>query len=450
LHEKCSGEGVPARRRGEHYEAHRHAAAYKFLAVVSLISLILLTSSLLISLFEPPLPYRILDRGKEPLESPQLLDVLSATAGGWISNGNAVQVLTNGDRFYAAELAAIREAQHFIHIECYIFQQGRVSDQILHALEERARAGVAVRMVVDAVGSAGYPDRRFATLRQAGGRVAWYHRVRWYSWPRANNRTHRELLVVDGTTGFAGGAGFADQCLYDQGNDRRWRDTVLRVEGGAAAGLEGTFSENWLEASGEMLVAAQYYPHPAARGNATALVVTSSPTSGRSSEARVLVQTLIAKAVHSIEITNPYFLPDKSLRQELANAIGRGVNVRILVPGSKNDHLLTRRSSRALYGDLLLAGAHIFEYQPSMIHAKTIAIDGLWAVAGSTNFDLRSFALNDELNLAIPDPEVAKRLESDFADDLKVSRQISYEEWKKRPVRERVEERIGWLFEKQE
>ena len=123
-----------------------------------------------------------------------------------------------------------------------------MSDQILHALEERARAGVTVRMVLDAVGSAAYPDRRFTALRQAGGRVAWYHRVRWYSWPRANNRTHRELVVVDGMIGFAGGAGFADQWLYDQGHDMRWRDTVLRVEGGVTTGLNGTFSKNWLEA----------------------------------------------------------------------------------------------------------------------------------------------------------------------------------------------------------
>jgi cardiolipin synthase len=240
-------------------------------------------------------------------------------------------------------------------------------------------------------------------------------------------------------SGSQGGAGFADQWLYDQGHDPRWRDTVLRLEGGAAAGLDGTFSENWLEASGEMLVAPQYYPPAAPRGSATTLVVTSSPTSGRSSEARVLIQTLIAKAAHSIEITNPYFLPDKSLRQELAAAVRRGVDVRLLVPGPKADHLLTRRSSRALYGDPLRAGA-----------PKTIVIDGLWALAGSTNLDSRSFTLNDELNIGIPDRTVATQLESDFENDLKVSRQISYQEWKSRPIWEWAEERLGWLLEKEQ
>jgi cardiolipin synthase len=436
--------------RDSHHQAHRHARAFKFLAVLSIIALVLQTSLLFISLFEPPLLYKIADPGNEPLDSEEFLRVLSAVTGGWESMGNAAEVLTNGDHFYAAELDAIQHAQRFVHIECYIFQKGRVSDRILHALEERARAGVEVRMVIDAVGSTAYPDSRFAALRQAGGRVAWYHPVRWYSWPRANNRTHRELMVVDGTIAFAGGAGFADQWLYSERRDPKWRDTVVRIEGDTATGIEATFSENWLEASGELLVAPMYYPRPAARGGATALVVTSSPTAGRSSEARVLVQSLIAKAVHSIHITNPYFLPDENLRRELAGAVRRGVDVTIVVPGAKNDHLLTRRSSRALYGDLLQAGARIFEYQPSMIHAKITLIDGLWSVAGSTNFDSRSFALNDEVNVAIRDSGVAQRFEQDFRNDLEVSRRISYDEWKHRPIWERLQERLGWLLENEE
>ncbi len=417
---------------------------------MSLIALVLQTSLVFISLFEPPLAYQIADRGEEPLDSTEFRRVLSAVTGGWSSEGNAVEVLTNGDQFYAAELAAIRGARHFVHIECYIFQQGRVTDQILNALEERARAGVEVRLVIDAVGSASYPDSRFTALRRAGGRVAWYHRVRWYSWPRANNRTHRELTVVDGTIGFAGGAGFDDQWLYDRGRRKKWRDTMVRVEGGAATGLEATFSENWLESSGEMLVAPKYFPQAGWHGGTPALVVTSSPTTGRSSEARVLFQTLIAKAAHSIHITNPYFLPDKHLRRELSDAVQRGVDVTILVPGAKSDHLLTRRSSRALYGDLLRAGARIFEYQPSMIHAKITLIDGLWAVVGSTNFDSRSFGLNDEVNIAMPDAAVAQRLERDFENDLKSSRPVSYQQWKRRPIWERAQERLGWLIENEE
>jgi cardiolipin synthase len=438
------------RPRDRHHQARQHATAFKVLAVLSLIALVFQSSLIFISLFEPPLPYEVANSGDEPLGSPEFLRVLAAVTGGWVSDGNAVEVLTNGDRFYPAELAAIKGAKRFVHIECYIFHQGRVSDEVLNALEERARAGVEVRMVIDSIGSTSYPDGRFTRLRQAGGRVAWYHLVRWYSWPRANNRTHRELMIVDGVVGFAGGAGFADQWRYTEGHDPQWRDTMVRFEGGAATGLEATFSENWLEASGEMLVAPEYYPPASARGSVKALAVTSSPTTGRSSEARVLLQTLIAKATRSIHITNPYFLPDKSLRRELVKAVTRGVDVTILLPGTKADHLLTRRSSRALYGDLLKGGARIFEYQPAMIHAKITLIDGLWAVVGSTNFDSRSFGLNDEINVAMPDAGVAARLEQDFDNDLKSSRRISYEQWQRRPFWQKIEEKLGWVIQKEE
>jgi cardiolipin synthase len=255
---------------------------------------------------------------------------------------------------------------------------------------------------------------------------------------------------VDGTVGFAGGAGFADQWLFQVGHDPQWRDTMIRVEGEAAAGLDGTFSENWLESSGEVLAAPQYFPAGPGAGESNALVVTSSPMAGRSTEARVLLETLFAKSTARIHITNPYFLPDKSLRRELVNAVRRGVEVTILVPGAKADHLLTRRSSRALYGDLLRGGARIFEYEPSMIHAKIALVDGKWAVVGSTNLDSRSFGLNDEVNVAIPDPAVVARLEQDFSRDLGRSSQMSYDEWKRRPFWEKIQEWFGSLIQKEQ
>jgi cardiolipin synthase A/B len=336
-------------------------------------------------------------------------------------------------------------------LECYIIQQGKLADQLIPALEERAQAGVKVRMVIDAVGSTAFPDSRFDRLRSLGGRVSWYHPLRWYSWPRANNRTHRELLIVDGKVGFAGGAGLADQWLYGSGKDLRWRDTMVRVEGEAATGLAATFAENWLESSGEMLMSPEYFPSYRSAGNIQALVVTSSPTTGRSTEARILFQSFVAKAAKSIHINNPYFMPDKSLRQELVKAVReRKVDVTIVVPGKKNDHLLTRRSSRLLYGDLLRAGARIFEYQPAMIHAKCMIVDGVWSVLGSTNLDSRSFGLNDEVNVAFPDRAVAERLEQDFQNDLRQSREITYDEWKRRPLWEKLQELVGWLLINQE
>jgi cardiolipin synthase len=439
------------RPRDEHHKAHKHARAFKVLAVLSLIALILQSSMLLVALFEDPLPYAITDPGPETIGSAAFTRTLSAITFGGLYGHNQVDVLTNGDAFYAAELAAIGAARRFVHIECYIFQQGRLTDQFIQALEERARAGVEVRMVIDAVGSTAFPDSRFQRLREAGGRVSWYHPIRWFTWPRANNRTHREVLIVDGTVGFAGGAGFADQWQYGTRRDPRWRDTLVRVEGEAATGLNVTFAENWLESSGEMLVNPAFFPFRAGPGETNALVVTSSPTTGRSTEARMLFQTLIAKAAGSIHLTTPYFLPDKSLRQELVKAVReRKVEVTVIVPGTKNDHLLTRRSSRSLCGDLLRAGARIFEYQPAMVHAKTMIVDGRWAVVGSTNLDSRSFGLNDEVNVAMPDPTVARRLEQDFQNDLRQSRQVSYEQWKRRPIWEKAAEWFGWLLLNQE
>jgi cardiolipin synthase len=429
----------------------KHTRGYKVLAVFALIALVLQTSLVLITLFEQPLAYQIADAGNEPLDSAEFLRVLTAVTWGSQSSGNRVQVLTNGEQFYRAELQAMKRARQFIHIECYIFQKGRVTDEIVQVLEERATNGVEVRLVIDAVGSTAYLDRRFDPLRRAGGRVAWYHPVRWYTWPRANNRTHRELTVIDGQVAFVGGAGFADQWRYADGRNPEWRDTMVQIEGGAVLGLQTTFTENWLEAAGEMLLAPKYFQPQTARGATEAVVVTSSPTQGRSSESRVLLQSLFAKARRNIHITSPYFLPDKNLRRELVRAVReRGVEVSIVVPGSKSDHFLTRRSSRALFGDLLRSGVRIFEYQPSMIHAKIALIDGLWAVVGSTNFDARSFVLNDEVNVAMRDPDVVKRLADDFTKDVEHSRPVSYAEWKGRPPWEKAQEWLGWLIESQQ
>jgi cardiolipin synthase len=290
-----------------------------------------------------------------------------------------------------------------------------------------------------------------------GGRVEWYHPLGLLTLPRINNRTHRELLIVDGRVGFIGGAGIADHWLLDQkkllgkGKKRRWRDTMFRVEGKAVMNLQSTFAENWLEASGEVITGKHYFPFCEASGRMRVMVVNSSPSAGRSTRARMLYQTLLAAAQKSIHITTPYFLPDRSARAEMIRAIkDRGVKVTIITPGRHADHLLTRRSSRRLYGELLEAGAEIYEYKPSMIHTKTMVIDGLWSVVGSTNFDNRSFGLNDEVNLAAFDPGLAGRIEEDFARDKARSRAVSLREWRRRSVFERAHELFGWLLERQQ
>jgi cardiolipin synthase A/B len=226
---------------------------------------------------------------------------------------------------------------------------------------------------------------------------------------------------------------------------------MFRLEGTAVAGLQSTFAENWLEASGEILFHADYFPALEIRGQSSVMVIDSAPSAGRSTSARALYQTLLASARKTIHITTPYFLPDESMRGEIIRAVReRGVAVKIITSGKKSDHRVTRSSSRRLYGDLLRGGATIYEYGTTMIHTKSLVIDGLWSVVGSTNMDSRSFGLNDEVNLAVMDARVAARLLEDFDRDLSQSRAISYDEWRRRPIIERFEELFGWVIERQQ
>lgn len=419
--------------------------------VIALIAIVAQGFLLFLALFEPGLDYRIRTPVSAALDSDTFLRMLEALTDAKLNRGCRVEPLPNGELYYETELEAIRNARHHINLEAYIFQKGRVAARFLEALTDRARAGVRVNLTLDAVGSFASWDSYFRELRAAGGRVQWYHPLRWPTVARFNNRTHRELIIIDGRTGFIGGAGVADHWLYGQKGERRWRDSMFRVEGEAVLSLQATFAENWLEASGEILAGDGYFPPSEASGETLALVVNSSPSMGRSTRARMLFQTLLASAQKSILITTPYFLPDRSAREEMVRAIReRQVDVQIITPGQHADHLLTRRSSRRLYGDLLRAGARIFEYKPAMIHAKTMVVDGVWSVVGSTNFDNRSFGLNDEVNLASFDAELAARISEDFRRDQSESKEISYEEWQRRPLTERLYEQLGRLLERQQ
>ncbi len=386
-----------------------------------------------------------------PLNSGEFQRLMELLCDAHLHPKSRIEVLTNGEQFYEAELEAMRKAKHSINLEAYIFQKGKVTRRFLEVLTDRAKAGVQVRLVLDAIGSFASWNSYFADLTAAGGKVQWYHGFRWLNLFRLNNRTHRELLIVDGEVGFIGGAGFGDHWLISRTKMPRWRDTMFRVTGEAVSGLQATFAENWLEASEEILTDPSFYECHEEEAGTTALVINSSPAAGRATRARILFQTLFAAARESIHITTPYFLPDKGVRDELVRAIKeRGVKVRIVVPGRRSDHLLTRRSSRRLYGDLLKAGAEIYEYEPAMIHTKSLIVDGMWSVIGSTNMDPRSFGLNNEVNLAACSESLAARLQEDFARDMAASRQVNYKEWKRRPVTERFHEWFGWLLERQQ
>jgi cardiolipin synthase len=326
---------------------------------------------------------------------------------------------------------------------------------MLGALAERARAGVAVRVVVDRIGSLSTPNRYFRPLREAGAQVRWYQPIAWYTLKRFNNRTHRDLLIVDGTVGYVGGVGVADYWVDTRAPGCPWRDTAIRVTGDFVRGLQTSFAENWLESAGEILPEGEFSlpqdepPEVLPPGSGEGFVVNSTPSAGRSTRARMLFQVLLASARERIQITSPYFLPDRSLVAELARAVRRGVEVSVLTPGAWNNHPIARLASRRRYGRLLEAGVRIHEYQPAMIHAKVLVVDGQWSVLGSTNFDSRSFGLNDEVNVAILDRGLAGRLQADFAGDLSRSRPIRLEEWRRRPLGEKLASLAARLVERQ-
>ena len=336
--------------------------------------------------------YKLMNAEEMPAnESDRFLEVVEALADAELNRTGDVEVLTNGPSFYPAELEAIRGAKQSVNLEAYIFAKGEIATQYVQALTERATAGVRVNMVIDAFGSAGTGKAFFKLLENVGGKVRWYNGPRWYSLMHLDNRTHRELMIVDGKVGFIGGAGIADQWYCGTHGQPRWRDSAVRIEGEAVYNLQATFAENWLAASGELLIGEEYFPQIHNEHELVSLVVNSTPTVGGSTRARILFQLLLASAKRSISITTPYFLPDKGIMEELCHAVERGLRVRILVPGRKSDHAVTRSTSRAGYGPLLKAGAEVYEYQTAMIHAKVLCVDDLWVVVGSTNFDNRSF-----------------------------------------------------------
>ncbi len=421
----------------------------KTFRMLSAIALVLVTAWFLLALFKPNLRYKV-QPPAAALDSKEFWRMLESLADSRLQYNNRIQVLPNGENYYEAELKAIAQAQHSIHLEMYIFYGDEIGKRFVAALAERARAGVQVRMVVDAIGSMNTSKDFFKPVTDAGGKIEWYHPVRWYNWDRANNRTHRELIVIDGQRGFVGGAGVADHWLHDKEKMPRWRDTMVFIEGPAVGALQGTFVENWLEASGEVISDPGFFPIIEGQGDSPAMVVNSSASAGGSTRARVLFQTLLASAKSTIYMSTPYFLPDGDARDELVRAVKRGVQVKIITPGKKSDHAVTRSSSRRLYGDLLQNGVEIYEYQPTMIHAKILIVDGKWSVVGSTNMDNRSFELNDEVNLAAFDGAMSEQLTADFMNDLKSSRRITYEEWKNRPFWERFTEAFGWLIERQQ
>ncbi len=376
-------------------------------------------------------------------EDPRHSAYVAALVGAALSRGNRYDVLTNGDQIFPAMLDAIGQAKRRISFETYIYDKGEVADRFTAALEQAARRGVHVNMVVDSVGASGMKAKDIKRLEAAGCTVGSFHSLNWYNLEEVNYRTHRKILVVDGEVGFTGGAGVADHWLGNAQDKEHWRDTQVRMHGPVVRLVEGAFYENFFETAG--IVAPQLDdPKTEEDDVGHSLVLRSSPTGG-SNDLKRLYLLGIASARRSIDITSPYFVTDESTEWSLKDAVDRGVKIRILVEGDKTDAMPVKYASREAYDRLLSMGIEIYEYQPTMMHTKTLVVDGAWSMFGSANFDNRSLELNDELNVAVSDRDLAKRFLDDFEQDLRVSSRLELSTWRRRSVLEKSRE-LFWSY----
>jgi cardiolipin synthase len=374
---------------------------------------------------------------------------MGALLGPPLTSGNRVQTLLNGDEIFPAMLEAIRSATKTITFETYIYWSGAIGKSFADALSERARSGVKVHVILDWLGSQKMDEDQIAAMRKAGVEVEKYHPPHWYTLNRLNNRTHRKLLVVDGKVGFTGGVGIADKWSGHAQDADHWRDTHYRIEGPAVAQMQAAFMDNWTKMTGRVMHTADYFPALAGTPDGESAQVFESSVEGGSESMHLMYLLSIAAASKTVHLSMAYFAPDDIALAMLVDALRRGVKVQIILPGPITDAELVQDASRAQWGALLRAGAEIYEYQPTMYHCKVLVVDGLWTSVGSTNFDNRSFRLNDEANLNVYGAEVARRQIADFEQDLKRSRRVTLAEWEARPWTTKLWEHTVALFNPQ-
>ncbi|WP_028997917.1 cardiolipin synthase [Azohydromonas australica] len=381
-------------------------------------------------------------------DDPQFRRSMSVLLGPPLLEGNRVQELLNGDQIFPAMLEAIHGAKHSITFETFIYWKGEIGDRFAESLAERARSGVKVHVLLDWVGSIKMEDRYLQQMKDAGVEIERYHKPHWSHLARLNQRTHRKVLVIDGHVGFTGGVGIADEWQGQAQDKDHWRDSHFRVEGPVVAQMQAVFADNWIKATGRVLHGDDYFPALPPAGEQPAQMFSSSPTGG--SESMHLMYLLaITSARHTIHLSSSYFVPDSLAVQALVDARKRGVRVRIITPGPNIDTETVRRASRARWGPLLEAGVEIAEFQPTMFHCKVLVVDSLLVSVGSTNFDNRSFRLNDEANLNVLDANFARRLVAVFDQDWQRSKQVNFQAWRQRPWPEKLIEHAAALLRTQ-
>ena len=365
-----------------------------------------------------------------------------------LTHGNAARQMLNGDGTYPQLWTDLRSAKRTITVQMYYSQPGAVADTMAEVLKERARAGVRVLFVLDAFGSQNLTQEWAEGLRAAGVELELLRELHWYSLHNAADRSHVRVVVIDGEIGYTGGFGLADYWLGGGRRKDQWRETNVRFEGPAVMGLQAAFAAAWAECTGELISGDIFFPKKSFKpteGGVTAGLFFSSPTTG-STPAERFIALSIASARKSLYVANSYFVPDDDFRKLLKLARARGVDVRILTVSKETDVKTTWWAGRSRYEELLRAGIRIYEYQPTMMHAKTFIVDGMWGSIGSMNFDNRSLAFNNESNLAFLDPTLGAQMDSTFMDDLTRSKEIVLDEWNRRPWHHRLIENGAALF----
>ena len=384
--------------------------------------------------------YRL--RGEVDVREASFLRAAESLTGAPVSFGNDAELLINGDQIFPAYVGAIRDAKETVNLLTYAYWRGDIATEVADTLCEKASAGVECNVIVDAVGAAKMDRKLVKKMRDAGVKVCFFRPPKPYAVRRLQYRTHRKLLIVDGTTGFTGGVGIAEEWTGNAEDPDHWRDTHVRVSGPVVRGLQGAFAENWLECTGDVLAGDRYLPEIDELEDGGPMQVMRSSATVGDTNAEALIFLAVAAAKRSIELTSAYFVPRPAFTDALVEAAERGVHMRILVPGSHIDKQIVRTAGRAAYDELIEAGIEIYEYCPTMLHAKTLTVDEIWSSVGSVNFDNRSFQLHDEVTLCVQSERFAGQLHGVFESDLEVSERIDPENWRGRPITQRARENV--------
>lgn len=412
-----------------------------WITILITVAVVTIVGFVVVNFHRPEKDVRHPVKHRHSIDDPQFRLEMDAMLGPDVLGGNTVTLLQNGDEIFPAMLEAIRGARVSITFETYIYWSGTMGDEFADALIERAGSGLPVHVMLDWAGCWKMDDSLIEKLREGGAEVEMYHPMKWYSLTRFNNRTHRKLLVVDGRIGFTGGVGIADNWRGHAQDPKHWRDIHFRVEGPVVAQLQAALMDNWIKTTGRVLHSDTYYPKLESVGNQDMHLFVSSPAGG-SASMHLMYLLSVAAATRRIDIQASYFIPDKVMLSALLDARARGVRIRLQVPGPYSDSLLVSISSKRHWGALLTAGVEIYEYQPTMVHNKLLVMDELLVSVGSTNFDMRSFELNDEASLNVYCKDFAGQMTAMIEADLEHATPVSMDDWRSRPWWQKLGEQL--------